>query len=865
MSAKKTSLFINLLLMTALANAEVKPAAANQEAEEPDTAVSSLSYDAIAQELGWVTNNENYCNGYYLEQPFVYPINDKNKSTVEINSDNGLFSKSGTSSLQGKVSILRAGQQITSNNAYLYRDPLTAKLTSIEMIGNVHLREPNSLIIGKRGKYNFQTKSKSFSDILYRTSLSGRQIIGPHVAKAQATRLRKVTGLTAWGKADEFSQTESRVYEMQTASFSTCTPTHPAWQVKASHIVLNKNTGRGYATNARIYVKDVPVFYFPYINFSIDNQRKTGFLWPTAGVSNTWGPYFLAPFYLNLAPNYDMTITPGVLSKRGIQWTDNFRYLDSLGLGTLDVSIIPHDQYFADFQKSAAGNLEYVNSPDPTTRAELSRLLNDSTTRKSFFWRDDSRFNDNWSSHIDYNYASDDYYYRDFGSNLNEITANYLLQEGDLFYQSQHWNFTGRLQAYQTLHPIDEVSVPNQYRRFPQLVLSADYPDQALGLEYFINNEITHFEYSQTPGVTTAAPIGNRFHMQPGISLPLSWSGFYVDPRLQVDLTDYNLYQTTNSSTPNNIKRSLPIFDVASGLTLTRESSILGHGYQQTLEPQVYYTYIPYRDQSDIPLFDTTVNTLTYDQIFNYNRFSGIDRIGDANQIGVGITTRFIDQETGIEKVRLGVGEIIYFANRLVTLCNDNSCTDNPDNHSNYQRLSPISGLLNFNIIPMWTLNVNSIWNPVSKQLDNSTFGLSYIRDDKHVVNLGYSFARGGDVLSGVVDTGSDNNLKVTDLSFAWPLTENVRAMGRWSQNWNHQHLQNLLYGVQYDTCCWAVQVVGGRAFTGFDTANNNRPTYNKQFYIQVSLKGIGNIGNGNPSGFLSSINGYNSQFGQDI
>ncbi|MBX3708168.1 MAG: LPS-assembly protein LptD [Gammaproteobacteria bacterium] len=840
-------------------------------ATEKTAVPSTLASETIAKQLGWVDNPASDCGGYYLEQPFVYSTEAEKDNAVTVTSGGGLLSQRTTSLLEDKVTITRQGQQMTANKAYLYRDPTTGKLSTIDMIGNVRLREPNSLIIGKKGRYRFETKSKSLIDILYRTSIHTNKIIAPHLSPKDIQNERKVTGLTAWGGAYEFSQTHPKIYELSRASYSTCSPVNPTWQVKASHIVLNKNTGRGYATHARVLVKNIPVLYIPYINFSIDKQRKTGFLWPTLGGSNKWGPYVLAPFYWNLAPNYDMILTPGILTKRGVQLSDNFRYLTSTSEGNINFSILPSDKAFHDFQSSAKHNPQYTNPVDtPTqtasvTQAELNRLLHASDTRKGLLWRNDSRFNEHWSSHIDYNYASDDYYLRDFGRSLNEISANQLLQEGDLYYKGQNWNFTGRIQAYQTLHPINESPVLNQYRRFPQLILNGDYPDQPYGLEYFINNEITHFDILNTPGSPANLPIGNRLHTQPGISLPLYWSSFYINPRLQLALTDYNLHQTADTGTPISKHRALPILDIASGLALSRNTTLFHHAFQQTLEPQLYYTYIPYRNQSSIPVFDTTVNTLTYDQLFNYNRFTGIDRIGDANQIGLGVTTRLIDEESGYEKVRLGVGDIIYFAKRRVTLCNDNSCSDNPSNPSNSYSLSPISGVLNYHVNKSWSVNVNSIWNPISKQLDNTTLALQYFPDSAHLFNFAYTYARSGDILSGITTTNASNNLKVTDVSATWPLFQSVSAVGRWSQNWNHEHLQNLLYGLQYETCCWAVRLVGGRAFIGFNTDNNNRPQYNNEFYVQFSLKGLGDIGTGNPSGLLSGISGYNSQFGQEI
>lgn len=825
---------------------------------------TSLSSSSLAHQLGWVKDPAQHCGGYYLETPIDFPEGIDNKNNiVGITGKHGLISLHGTTTIEGKVTMTRDGQQLLANKALLFRDPQTGKINAIELQGNVHLREPNTLVVARQGRLNFDTKSKSLINILYRTTLkNGRHLAGPKVSEEEIHHDRKITSLTAWGKAYEFSQNQPKVYELSRASFSTCPPVNPAWRLKASHIVINKNTGRGYATHARLLVKGLPVIYIPYFNFSIDNQRKSGFLWPRFGGSNKWGPYLLAPFYWNMAPNYDMTLTAGILSKNGIQLTDNFRYLTAASSGSMNLSVLPRDRFFADFQRSALS--QYANpaaitiQPYSVTQAELNRLETASTTRKGFFWRNQSRWDKYWTTKLDVNYAGDDYYLRDFGS-LNEITQNQLLEFADLNYKGPHWNFIGLVQGYQTLHPVDEAPVTNQYQRLPQLILNADYPDQPLGLEYFMNSEVAHFNILKTPGTSTLLPIGNRMHIQPGVNLPLYSPAFYINPRIQLSVTNYQLHQIADTNSPANATRTIPIFDVATGLNFTRDTSFFSHAFEQTLEPQVYYTYIPYRNQASIPIFDTTVNTLTYDQIFNYNRFSGIDRLGDANQVGLGAATRLIDQYTGLEKVRLGIGEIIYFSNRRVTYCNNEAtCTDNPSNPSNYWGLSPLSGVFDYHVNTSWSFSTNAIWNPITKQIDNATVGLHYGSDDTHIINLGYSYAHNGDIFSGINTNNTADNLKLTDISFGWPVTQSVSTVGRWSQDWSQNHFQNLLAGVQYDSCCWAIQLVGGRAFTNLV---NNTPQYTNDVYVQFALKGLGNIGN-DPTGLLRSITGYNNQLG---
>lgn len=857
MSAKKQLAVAGIILSCAL------PIAA-----QADIALNSVDAYSLALALGWRVDSDSLCGGYFWDDPYTYHANAPNDTRIQITSLQGLFAARNTSYLEKNVTITRYGQQITADKGTLYRNPVTFKPSHMDLSGNIHLREPNTLVLGDKAHDEFESNHKEIENIAYRSTLVAKKVAGPgRVSASDRQCERKLTSINAWGQASLFASNAPEVYDLYDASFSTCTPTDPAWQIRAQHINLNQQSGRGYATHARFYIHGVPVLYTPYISFSTDKQRKTGFLWPTIGLANNkWGPYIFTPFYWNMAPNYDMVIIPGYMGKRGAEITDKFRYLSHVGRGRMGGSLIPHDNYFVYQQRKAQSNPQAVNAPagqnPQITDAELNRLLTASATRGSVYWVDKSRYNPYWSSFIDFTYVSDDYYLRDFGDNLNDVTANQLLQEADVYYSGAHWYFTGRLQGYQTLHPVDQNVVYNQYRRIPQLILSADYPDQAYGLDYFMNSELANFDILKDPGCDTLKPIGTRTHFQPGVSWPIYTPALYFNPRLQVALTDYYLHQTQDTPGHQHITRAIPIFDLATGLSFVRQTYFAGYDFTQTLEPQFYYTYIPYHQQNNIPVFDTTVNTLVYDQLFNYNRFSGLDRIGDANQVSIGLSSRLIDQASGFEKIRFGIGEIIYFANRRVTLCNDQSCTDNPNNVNNRRPVSPLSLFVNYHLFPYWTAQNNVLWNPITKQLDNVTFTLHYQSDALHIFNFSYSFAQNNDILSGIVVNNGKNNLVVTDTSFVWPLTERTSIVGRYSRDWHADHFQNLLYGLQYDTCCWAMRLVGGKTFT--NAVNVNRPQYRSTFFIQFDLKGLGNIGR-DPSKLLSSISGYNTQFGQEI
>jgi len=847
----KETVFFCLLLLPGLSYAGEAPP-------------SLLTREGIQQALGWQQTGKTQCGGYYWEPAIASLENKAHPDTIEITSNQMLYAFHGTSESQGKTIIRRFGQEITGNKAYLYRDPNTGKLSAIDLFGHVTLREPNTLVLAKQAHFDFQTKAPSLFDVLYRTAIYSEAKPKPELIPIeQATHTQKIYQLSAWGKSNTFNQAKPKVYTLDDASYTTCPPTQSLWSVKTSHLILNKETGRGTATHARLLIKEVPVFYMPYINFPIDHRRQTGFLWPTFGSSSKSGYFFKAPFYWNIAPNYDMSITPSLLSTRGVQIIDHVRYLTPSSEGYFKIAILPNDKAFGTLQETSEET--YGSSSNSTTQAKLRRLLNASTTRKSLIWKNESRFNEHWSSTVDYSYVSDDNYLRDLSTGVNEVTQNQLLQQADVTYKGKIWNFIGRVQSYETLHPLNMAnSTDNAYNRYPQLVLNGLYPQEKTGLEYFINNEFTHFTILNNPGSFNKKPMGNRINTQPGISRPINLPYFYLTPRVQFALTKYQLGDTENQQ-PNLPSRSLPIFDIGSGLYFDRDVALFSHTFTQTLEPQIFYTYIPFHNQNDLPIFDTSLNQLTFDQLFMYNRFSGIDRIGDANQISTGVTTRFIDQQSGYEKIRAGVGQILYFKNRRVTLCATENCNDNPEPDFNKRNRSPISGVIRYSLNPIWSLQSDTIWDPLMKKqkLTNEMLGLHYQTDSYHILNLVYTFAQGGDRYPHDTGDKSSNNLSQTDISGVWPVTHEWSGVARWTQNLNRHNFQNLLFGVQYDTCCWAIRLVAGKEFIGL--GENNTALYNPEVFVQFALKGLGNFGTGDPTQMLkNSVSGYQTQFGQD-
>jgi LPS-assembly protein len=835
------------------------------------TPVPSLRASAIAKALGWIETGENLCGGYYLEPSFIGTHTLLKTNHIQLSSNQGIvFSLHGMSIAEGKITITQDGQQIIANKAYLYRDPATGKLNAIDLIGHVVLRQPNALILARRGYINLKMKQKSLQHILYRNAIYSKASINQPLAPSneQIQHQHKVYQLSAWGKAEKFKQNDPHISIFEQASYSTCPPLTNVWQIKASHLELNKYSGRGVARHARLLIKGIPVLYTPYLNFPIDSRRETGFLPPILRpYTRQSGAILAAPFYWNLAPNYDDTITPAILAKRGWQLTNLFRYLTPKSVGEIKIAALPGDRLFNIFKQHEIKT--YQTASDSPTQAQLRRLQNASLTRTAISWQNNGRYNEHWTSSIDINYVSDDYYLTNLSNGLTQVTPNGLLKQAKLNYTGQYWQFLANIQGYQTLHPLEQNTFTNEYTRFPQLVLDGNYLDERTGLNYSIDNDLSHFIIRKDPGASLK-PFGTRLNIQPGISLPVYRPAFYLNPRLQVAMTEYAVGQSTPQIRTNSLqnpRRALPIFDISSGLYFDRDFSLFKTKLIQTLEPQLYYTYIPYHNQNNLPLFDTTLNTLTYDQLFTYNRFSGLDRIGDTNQVSLGLVTRFLNPRSGQQKIYGGIGQILYLHNRRVTLCsNDTSpaaCSSLPTNPDDRENRSPLSGVLSYNLTPNWRLASTTIWETHNNRTKNETMTLGYAQDTQQSVNLSYTYALNGDQQPNTSAGSAANNLSQTDLTFAWPVTHHWSTIGRWTENWNTTRLQNFLFGLQYNSCCWTVRFVTGSTFTNVTTAGNSQ--YNPEYFIEFALKGLGNFGTGDLNPTLNnSFTSYQTNFGQD-
>ncbi|OGT67548.1 MAG: hypothetical protein A3H43_05645, partial [Gammaproteobacteria bacterium RIFCSPLOWO2_02_FULL_42_9] len=770
-------------------------------------------------------------------------------------ADQTLYSlKKGVSTLTGHVRLTRPQQELTSDVAYLYPDKNTGKIHTITGVGNVRLREPDKLVIAKKGDVNLKTKMITLHDVLYRLSIGTTKMETIKEPKTKKIENRTYT-MTAWGQATKAEQIKPGKMEMQNATYTTCPPNGDLWKIKASSIHLDTKAGRGYSVNNRFLFKGIPFFYLPYFNFPINKDRHTGFLLPSYTRTRSAGVTIALPFYWNIAPNYDATITPTAMYKRGVLWDGNFRYLTEKNSGQLGLEYIFNDRAFHYFQKTAGK--DWGSSPT------FNALQNDSDNRRALSWQNHTQWSPYWQGDVDYNSVSDDYFVQDFSRNILDNSNNQLLRQAQIDYLGSHWNFLGNVQDYQTLHPVNQGDVENQYAQIPQLQLNSDFPDQWLGLDYAVNTEFVRFWMARNPKDITKPLIGDRMSVRPAISLPIQWPFAFFTPRVQLQATKYDLSRTP-SQLPTTPGIVIPIFDVSTGLYFDRNVHLFHYQYRQTLEPQVYYLYVPFRDQFRIPVFNTSTQSFSYNSLFLDNQFVGVDRIGDANQVTLGLTTRFIDDNTGDQKASASIGQIRYFNDRRVNA--EYGSSADSISSTDKRSVSPIAALGTYNFDLHWSANAGTTWNSLINKFDNQNVALQYQTDAHHIINTGYNYVRGGDVIPGEPSDSPRNDLKQTDIGAYWALNNRWSLMGRWNYNWSHTRAQAFLYGVAYESCCWAVRFVMGRTLLTVGPSPRFHTEYDDLTSLQIAFKGLGDVGTGgSPDDFLSSgILGYTDTFGKD-
>lgn len=610
-------------------------------------------------------------------------------------------------------------------------------------------------------------------------------------------------------------------YRLKKGSYTTCPVGNNDWFIRAEDLEIDNEEEIGTARHVRVLFKDVPILYLPWLNFSYSGKRKTGFLAPVVGNTARSGAEISLPFYWNIAPNYDATITPRAMSKRGIMLENEFRYIGERLGGLAHFDILPAD------------------------------LITDKT-RYGIFLNHNQYLGRGWSGNIDYNLVSDRDFFRDLGVNVGATSRTNLLQQLTTSYNSNLGhngaiNFTGLVQNFQTLQdPRAPITPP--YKRLPQFSLTASQRD-IYGFDLDLTSIWTnfYFETQHFPdGTRLSLADGLRLVMFPSVSMPLQTSFGYIKPKVSLHHTRYDLNEPVSENGDKNLTRTLPMFSLDSGVVFERDITFRKEGFVQTLEPRIYYLYVPFRNQDDriFPNFESAEMDFSFAQIFTENRFSGHDRINDANEITFALTSRLIESTTGNERLRLAAGQRIRFADRNVVLGTQQQQTTS--DKSDF--IAAITG----RITPTITTDTSVQLDQSELRTEKIRTGISYHPEPGKVFNLGYRFTRG---IPGLVQTNPfflppGVGLEQVDASTQWPFLKNWQGMASVNYSLKDEKLLAGLIGIEYNACCWSLRVVLNRFITATERTSTT-------FFVQLELNGLMRIGN-NPLRVLrQGIPGY--------
>lgn len=602
---------------------------------------------------------------------------------------------------------------------------------------------------------------------------------------------------TASGKADliEF-QGENRM-RLTNATYTTCSADDPDWYAKVAELNLDYDREVAEGRDATVVFKDVPLFYTPWLSFSLNNKRKSGLLAPTFGTSSKSGIEFTLPYYWDIAPNMDATISPRLMSKRGLQLNTEYRYLNHDYRGQARVEWLPDDRLA---NRNRYGySIQHLH---PNLGYGISGTLN-------------------------LNGVSDGTYFRDLSTRIAQASQGNLLRQGVLTYGGGWWSATANVQTYQTLQDPDLPLAVKPYQRVPQLTLAASRPEFFGGTAFAFNGEYVQFDH---PTLDTA----RRLTFYPQLSLPLQAPAWHITPKIGLHSTRYDIDRRTSTG-PNTVVRNLPVFSVDAGLAFERDLSWFGKSLAQTLEPRLYYLLVPQRTQNNIPVFDSGLADFNFATIFSDNVYSGVDRIADANQITAALTSRLIDPQSGEEYVRGMVGQRYYFAKQNVTLPGEPS---RPGGASDF--LAALSGRL----MPNTYTDVAWQYDPRDGETERFVLGGRWQPDFAKVVNASYRYTRSHTL------TGGTPGIRQIDFSGQWPLGRGWYGVGRFNYSILERKIIETIGGLEYNGGCW----VGRLVLQRYATASGDT---NTALFAQLELNDFSKIGS-NPLELLARrIPGY--------
>lgn len=734
----------------------------------------------------------------YCQGAWVTPISPDTvavaaeEATSTVTADYGHYNPNGNSVLEGNVVIDQQGRQIRADKITIDQ---TQTYASAE--GRVQMAQAGLLAQSDQINYNLKTQQGDLHNSFY-------------IAEEQH----------AHGMAEKIARTSTNTLVLNNATYSTCPPEQaPTWKIQADEIKLNQETGRGETRGTKLYVKDVPVLAVPYFNFPIDDRRTTGILTPSFGFTNDGGVELAVPVYLNLAPNYDATVTPRYIGDRGPMLEGEFRYLtENFGQGQIWGGYLASDNKYND------------------------------EDRKDFHFLHNWQINEQFNTNLEYNYASDKDYFADLNNNPNSRTDLNLRRAWELNYRNGIPGLRAQLKVedFQTLDP----TIPDEdrpYARLPQFLLNYKTGNpQGFQIEFnhdtaYFKKDINNLEASATD-LNSYEPSGTRIYNDFKVRYNYRNPWSFVIP--EVSLRNVNTFfdkdtqnalnQFDSSSETKSV--TVPQFTLDAGLTFEKEGRFL-----QTITPRAFYAYAPYQKQDGHPNFDSATASINYDQLFSPYRFYGHDRLEDNNFLSLGLSYSLFD-EVGLERIRASLGQSFFFEDRRVTLENT------ADSFDTESRTGPVVSLAS-QLTENLNIGANAAWmsNGDNAQRDLHLF---YTGEQGNLYNVGYINRRH-------IPNRQDHYDQVV-ASFIQPVYNNWRILGHAQYDLDNSVAREYLLGVNYESCCWGISVYGRSYYNDLDDVSDHNVKPKRAIMAELNLKGLGSFNNKLASLLENRILGFN-------
>ncbi len=677
---------------------------------------------------------------------------------VQIQSAGGTeVTREGDLALTGGVTISQGDRHVTAESA-----SYDASERRFDVEGDVEFRSPELRLKGGAGSWN---------------ALGTGQFTGAEFELPQRP---------ARGSAGRLEMSRDGVLKLDEVRFTTCPVGSTDWELRASSIEIDQRTQQGVGRNVRVDLKGIPVLYTPVISFPVGPARKSGFLFPSFGNSDKSGFELGVPYYFNLAPNYDLTLTPFLLSRRGFGLGADFRYLTGRSRGKLDTDYLPSDDLFGDDRRLST----LVHRTDINDRLRFDANLAD---------------------------ASDSRYFEDFGLGPDGTSITFLDRNLRLAWFGQGWRLDGVVQDFQVIDR-DVAPLDRPYSRLPQLVFTGLWP-AAGGLEASLDAETVWFE--RDVGVT-----GLRADVLPQIAWPLRGASYHLEPSAAWRGTAYEL-SNTEPGANDAPTRDAPILSLDAGLVFERESGERRQ-FLHTLEPRLRYTWIPFRDQDDLPLFDTARPDLNLVQLFRTNRYVGADRLGDANELAAGITTRLLRAENGQQYLTATIGQRFYFESPQVVL---------PGEIPERRNASNLVGEVELTAWRSWSARAAMEWDGERSNTLRGEGSVQYRPSESTVVNLGYRYR--------------ETLLEQWDAALAWRLSPAWQVYARQVYSTKEDKSIDRFAGFEYSGCCWRLRLLGR------NYVSNRTGESDNSIILQVELTGLSSVGTRSGTFLESAIRGY--------